>query len=199
MDPGSQRRQSHHRAVFRAEKPRAIVSTNWSPPRAQARARNRASCTSITSTDRPHPRPQPRREDHYGRGPGSRRRAPSSRGTFPGFPIMPGVLLIEAMAQSLGLAVARADEVRAHAVPGRRSRKPRCAASSVPVELLTIEAKRRARRFRFCGHRGQGPRRRANCSAAPTLTFSHVPFPNPALRVHMDADGQARSASRCRR
>jgi len=40
-------------------------------------------------------------KDHYGRGAGSQTNT-IFEGHFPGFPIMPGVLLTEAMAQSSG-------------------------------------------------------------------------------------------------
>jgi 3-hydroxyacyl-[acyl-carrier-protein] dehydratase len=106
-------------------------------------------------------------------------------GHFPGFPIMPGVLLTEAMAQSSGwlllgllkfermpfLAIVKEAKMRGFVSPG---------------QLLTIEAK--------LEHEGSGfAVTKANirigkelkCSAE--LTFGLAPFPDPALRAHMDA------------
>src|SRR5450432_1689384 len=106
-------------------------------------------------------------------------------GHFPGFPIMPGVLLTEAMAQSSGwlllgltnfermpfLAIIKEAKMRGFVSPG---------------QLLTIEAK--------IVHEGSGfavtsvkarVGTEEKCSA--NLTFRHIPFPNPALRGHMDA------------
>ena len=106
-------------------------------------------------------------------------------GHFPGFPIMPGVLLTEAMAQSSGwlllgalrfermpfLAIVKEAKMRGYVSPG---------------QLLTIEAK--------VEHEGSGFAvtkakirigKELKCSAE--LTFGLAPFPAPDFRVFMDA------------
>jgi 3-hydroxyacyl-[acyl-carrier-protein] dehydratase len=106
-------------------------------------------------------------------------------GHFPGYSIMPGVLLTEAMAQSSGwlllglmkfermpfLAMIKEAKMRGFVSPG---------------ELLTINAK--------VEHEGSGfavtsakVRVGTELKCSADLTFRHIPFPHPDLRVHMDA------------
>ena len=106
-------------------------------------------------------------------------------GHFPGYPIMPGVLLIEAMAQTSGmLLVALSKFERMPFLGAVKEAKMRGFVS--PGELLKIDAS--------VVHEGSGFAITAakirvggklRCDA--TITFSHVPFPNPELRGHMEA------------
>ncbi|MBR1211808.1 3-hydroxyacyl-ACP dehydratase FabZ family protein [Bradyrhizobium sp. JYMT SZCCT0180] len=106
-------------------------------------------------------------------------------GHFPGFPIMPGVLLTEAMAQSSGwllLGVLKFERMPFLAIV--KEAKMRGFVS--PGQLLTIEAKVEHEGSGFAVTKAKGRiGKDLKCSAE--ITFGLTPFPDPAFRVHMDA------------
>jgi 3-hydroxyacyl-[acyl-carrier-protein] dehydratase len=107
-------------------------------------------------------------------------------GHFPGFPIMPGVLLTEAMAQSSGwLLLGVTKFARMPFLAMVKEAKMRGFVS--PGQLLTIEAKIEHEGSGFAVTSAKGRvGKELKCSA--DLTFRQIPFPDPSLRVHMDAE-----------
>ena len=106
-------------------------------------------------------------------------------GHFPGFPIMPGVLLTEAMAQSSGwlllgllkfermpfLAIVKEAKMRGFVSPG---------------QLLTIDAQLEHEGSGFAVTKAKGRvGKELKCSAE--ITFGLSPFPDPSFRTYMDA------------
>ena len=106
-------------------------------------------------------------------------------GHFPGFPIMPGVLLTEAMAQSSGwliLAVLKFSRMPFLAIV--KEAKMRGFVS--PGQLLTIDATLEHEGSGFAVTKAKGRvGKDLKCSAE--ITFGLAPFPGPEFRVHMDA------------
>jgi 3-hydroxyacyl-[acyl-carrier-protein] dehydratase len=107
---------------------------------------------------------------------------------FPGYPIMPGVLLIESMAQTSGwLLIALTKFERMPFLAAVKEAKMRSFVS--PGDLLKINA--------GIVHEGSGyaiteakVRVNGELRANATITFGVVAFPHPDLREHMDAEAK---------
>lgn len=106
-------------------------------------------------------------------------------GHFPGYPLMPGVLLIESMAQASGwLQLGMLKFERMPILAAVKEAKVR--GSVFPGDVMSIEA--------TLSHQGSGYavteakiRVGGKLRANSTLTFTQIPFPNADMRGHMDA------------
>ncbi|MGY0574537.1 3-hydroxyacyl-ACP dehydratase FabZ family protein [Bradyrhizobium sp. RDM12] len=106
-------------------------------------------------------------------------------GHFPGYPLMPGVLLIESMAQASGwlqLGVLKFERMPILAAV----KEAKVRGSVLPGELMSIEAS--------LVHEGSGYamteakiRVGGKLRANSALTFTQIPFPNADMRGYMDS------------
>jgi 3-hydroxyacyl-[acyl-carrier-protein] dehydratase len=106
-------------------------------------------------------------------------------GHFPGFPILPGVLLIEAMAQTSGwLVIALTKFERMPFLASVKEAKLRRFVEPGKVLSLTADVVHEGSGFAVAEAKGACD---GKVVCAAQITFRVVDFPGPEFRAHMDA------------